>query len=170
MAQTGGKRLSWGETLLFWTMVLASFVLGFAVAVLPDCRRSLALEQRLDEMRQANDQMAAHVAELDREKQALEKDPFYVEKMARRALNLRRPGEVTVISLVPSDPADDETCVKPHDPPGSVLCEVMSRLEPFATNRAVRLLAVVLALANLLVAFVLFGRDDSRSAVPTDVP
>lgn len=157
-------KLTWGETALFWTMVIASFVLVFGVAVLPDCRRSMALERRLTEMDQSNQKLASHIRELEAEKEALQKDPFYVEKLARRMMNLRRPGEKVVLSLVTNTVQEDTQCVKPNDPPGSVFCEVMDRLEPLATNGALRLVAVVLALANLLAAFVLFGRDDSTQS------
>ena len=161
MAESNGSRLTWGEAALFWTMVVASFVLVFGVAVLPDCRRSMALERRLAEMRQSNEDLAARLHNLENEKLALEKDPFYVEKLARRTMNLRRPGEKVVLSLVTNASAQEPQEVKPNNPPGSVLYEVTGRLEPLATNGALRLMAVVLALANLLTAFVLFGRDDA---------
>jgi cell division protein FtsB len=159
MAETGGPRLTRGEAVLFWTMVVASFVLVFAVAVVPDCRRSMALDQKLAEMRKANDELAARVNELKQEKQALEKDPFYVEKLARRMMSLRRPGEVVMISLANAASEHEQEVVTPNDPPASAVSEVMYHLEPFATNGVVRLFAVVLALGNMLAAFVLFGRE-----------
>lgn len=157
--------MTWTEAALFWTMVIASFILVFGVAVLPDCRRSLALENRLSEMRQANAKLAARLAELEGERLALEKDPFYVEKLARSMMSLRRPGEKVVLTLVSQKDRSDASTVRPNNPPGSVLSEVMTRLEPLVTNGALRLVAVVLALANLLAAFVLFGRDDQSDPI-----
>jgi cell division protein FtsL len=146
-------------------MVLASFALVFGVAVLPDCRRSLALEQRLSAMRQANKQLSDHLCDLQHEKTALSKDPFYIEKLARRTMSMRRPNEVVYISLVKGVKQNDTLNVRPDNPPPTALTEVMGMLEPLATNGALRLLAVVLALANLLAAFLLFGRDDARKSV-----
>jgi len=164
MAETRSK-LTWGERALFWTMVAASFGLVFGVAVLPACRKSIALEQRLTEMRQSNQQIAESIETLKLEGEALQKDSFYVEKLARKMGNLRRPGETVVVSLVQPVDDKDTRVAALNSPSGSVMTEVMERLEPLATNGLVRFVAVVLALGNMLAAFVLFGRDDGAEPV-----
>jgi cell division protein FtsB len=162
MAQENNPKLNMGETVLFWTMVIASFLLVFTVAVLPTCRKSMALEQRVAQMRQSNERLASRLQELESECVALETDPFYVERLARRTMNLRRPGETVVLSLVKGSAEHEYVNAKLNAPAPSVLCDVVNRLAPLATNRALRFMAIVLALANLLAAFILFGRDTVR--------
>ena len=148
-------------SILFWLMVMASFALIFAVAVLPDCRRSMVLQHKLAEMERANGELARRVKRFEREKLALQNDPFYIEKLARRMFGVQRPGETIVPSVVPGYRTAEPIAPLPDRPPRSILVEVMERLRPLATNQTVRVVAVVLALVNLLAAFLLFGHAES---------
>ncbi len=165
MAQVALPRARWPEVVIFWSMVLASFGLVFAVAVLPDCRRSVVMESKVVELRQANQTLAERVDSLETEREALNNDPFYIEKMARRMLGLRRPGESVVIGMAGDYAPQEAQRPAPSALPSSIVCEVIARLEPFATDPAVRLMAVVLALVNLLAAFLFFGRVDNSIPV-----
>ena len=163
MEQVGRPRRT--EAVLFWSMVVASFALVFAVAVLPDCQRSMALQRKLTEMRRANVELAGRVHSLETETDALRHDAFYVEKLARRMLNVRRPGELIVLGIAPEFAADEVPNENPEPPPASILCQVMGRLDPFASDPSIRVAALVLALFNLLAAFLLFGHTESRIPV-----
>ncbi len=163
MAQSG--RLRRTEVVLFWSMVVASFALVFAVAVLPDCRRNMALQQKLGEMRRANVELAGRVQGLEAETNALRHDAFYVEKLARRLLNLRRPGESIVLGIAPEFAEEELPDEMPEAPPASILYQVMGLLKPFSGDPSIRIAALVLALFNLLAAFLLFGQVDHRVPV-----
>ena len=153
------------STALFWAMVLTSFALVFAVAVLPALRRGLAMDVKLAELRRANSELAQRVQALEKERWALENDAFFVEKLARRMLRLQRPGEMRVSSIQPRFENEEPRAEQPEGVPPSILVDLMQRLDPLATNQAIRLIAVCLALVNLLAAFMFFGQ--TAHEVPT---
>ena len=152
-------------SILFWLMVIASFALIFAVAVLPDCRRNMALQHKLAEMERTNNELARRVKRFERKKLALQNDPFYVEKLARRMFGVQRPGETIVPSVITGCRTAEPAPPIPDRPPPNILAEVMERLQPLATNQTIRTVAVALALVNLLAAFLLFGHTESRVPV-----
>jgi len=171
------------STFFFWLMTLAGLALVFMVATLPALSRNRALNQELKRLEEENSRLRERLGHLRLEGQALRTDPVYNEALARRELGLVKPGE-RVFWTPPATlqdspdsplkpvssavtPGDGEA--KPAPPwlarlgaPGRYLAAALHRL---TTDTAARKDGLLLAMAMLTAAFLLFGRQEEPAAL-----
>jgi len=167
------------STIFFWVMAVAGLALVVAAVMLPILARNSSLNRELQRLEQENDGLREQIKHFQLEEQALRSDPVYNETLARRELGLVKPGERSVWSpprrpptLTHSRPdrasASGSAELPPSWPalarlgfPGRYLSRAFSRL---ATDLSARRDGLLLAMAMLTAAFLLFGRHEK----PTD--
>ncbi|HUW57313.1 MAG TPA: septum formation initiator family protein [Planctomycetota bacterium] len=154
------------NTLLFWTLILATLGLLFLVTGLPVIRQRHTLDVMVEQMTARNVVLYDQVDRLDRQRVALVNDPFYIEKLARRRLNMCRPGE-TQFTITPTTYDGHRLSAERHisgaDPVG--LWRLYGSLGAIAEDRMLRRAALVLSALTGIGALVLFGRGVRRRSV-----
>jgi cell division protein FtsB len=155
---TSGRRVSFlGSGWIYWPLCLVACAL-VALAVLgPEAERRLDLERQCARMQAEVGSLAQARDQLQAAHEALEKDPTYVEQVARHELGAVRPGEIRLpqpdeFASVRFQPPADPT---PPAPP------VLAFLASFADPQ-MRLVALVVG-GVLLAAVVLFSIPTVRS-------
>lgn len=172
------------STFLFWLMTLAGLALVFMVATLPALSRNRALNQELKRLEEENGQLRQRLGHLRLEGQALHTDPVYNEALARRELGLVKPGERVFWTPPSSLWSPSDSLLKPISAarpgrnteaaavpswlarlgaPGRYLTGALHRL---STDTAARKDGLLLAMAMLTAAFLLFGRQEKPSSRP----
>ncbi|MFH1024507.1 MAG: septum formation initiator family protein [Planctomycetota bacterium] len=97
-----GKVWQQGEGgVLVWLMVAVGTALLGGLALLPDLQRNQVLAAEIRRLDADIRHLGGEVASLTREKVALESDPVYVERWARKNYNLKRPGEIIRVLKTP---------------------------------------------------------------------
>ena len=148
------------STILFWTMVLAGLGLLFLVAALPVVRQRHTMEVMVEQMTARNVALFDELDRLEKEQIALTGDPFYVEKLARRSLNMTREGEMQV-TIVPagyqSHRRTAERQMGTVQPVG--LYRMYTTLKALAEDNLLRQVAIILGGATVIAGILLFGRS-----------
>jgi cell division protein FtsB len=164
-------------TVLFWLMALAGVALAFTVATLPALARTRALDQQVQELEQENTQLREQLNHLTLEEQALKNDRFYNEALARRELGLVKPGERIAwtppgrLRDLPLTPASASIRTAGQETRGASVWSGLERLgalgpyvsralEQLTTNRDTRRDGLLLSLALLAAALLLFGQPE----------
>jgi hypothetical protein len=161
-------------------MALAGVALAVTVATLPALARNRTLDEQVRKLEQENGQLRQQLSHLTLEEQALKDDRFYNEALARRELGLVKPGERVVwtppgqlrdLSIPPAsgnirstDQATEASCAWSGFTRLGALGPYVGRaLEQLTTNQDVRRDGVLLSLALLAAALLLFGQPDQSS-------
>ena len=149
-------------SLLFWTLAFVGLGLLFLVAALPIVHRRDDMEGRVQRMTEENQALRTQNDYLEKEQVALLKDPFYIEKIARRELNMRRPGEMQV-HVVPVH-YETRMIVRPAAAESVATLDVdLSRLyatlRPLVEDDILRRAALILGALTFIAGVVLFGRE-----------
>lgn len=167
-------------TVLFWVMALAGVALAFTVATLPALARNRALDEQVQKLEQENTQLREQLNHLTLEEQALKDDRFYNEALARRELGLVKPGEriawtppgqLQQLSLPPASGGLRSTSQATEASSSwsgltrlGALGPYLGRvLDELTTNQDVRRDGILLSLALLAAALLLFGQPDQSS-------
>ncbi len=166
------------STFFFWLMTLAGLALVFMVATLPALSRNRALNQELKRLEEENGRLRLRLGHLRLEGQALHTDPVYNEALARRELGLVKPGErvfwtppSSLRSLSDSPLKRASSALTPGSSnatpawpwlarpgaPGRYLTGALHRL---STDTGARKDGLLLAMAMLTAAFLLFGQKE----------
>jgi len=171
-------------TFLFWLLALAGVVLAFTVATLPALARNRALDREVQKLEQENSRLREQLNHLTLEEQALKDDRFYNEALARRELGLVKPGEravwtppsrlrdvslpSTVGSARPHGEETESASVWSGFEWLGALGPCVSRtLERLTSNQDSRRDGLLLSLALLAAALLLFGQPDQSSPTRT---
>jgi cell division protein FtsB len=176
-------------TFFFWLLALAGVVLAFTIATLPALARNRSLDREVEKLEQENSRLREQLNHLSLEEQALKNDRFYNEALARRDLGLVRPGER--VAWTPPGQLRDLSLPPTSAGTRSTSCEVESAsvwsgfarlgalgpyvnraLEKLTSSRDTRRDGLLLSLALLAAALLLFGQPDqsapSRKAEPAN--
>ena len=166
------------STFFFWLMTLAGLALVFMVATLPALSRNRVLNQELKRLEEENGRLRLRLGHLRLEGQALHTDPVYNEALARRELGLVKPGERVFWTPPSSLRRSSDSLLNPTSAarpgrnteataapswlarlggPGRYLTGALHRL---STDTAARKDGVLLAMAMLTAAFLLFGQKE----------
>jgi len=168
-------------TVLFWLMALAGVALAFTVATLPALARNRALDEQVQKLEQENTQLREQLGHLTLEEQALKTDRFYNEALARRELGLVKRGEriawtpPTRLRDLSIPPVSGSIRAAGQETQGASVWSGFERLgalgpyvgralEQLTTNRDTRRDGLLLSLALLAAALLLFGQPDQSSA------
>ncbi len=151
---------------LFWLLVVAGLGLLLLVLGLPLVRQLQTMETMQAQMDARDRALKTDVARLSAERDALLYDPFYVEKVARRDLNMSRKGEEQ-LQLVSASYASTRVCAEQHintaHPVG--LWRLYGMLNVLAEDTLLRQIACVLAGLSVVAAVLLFGRGARKQTV-----
>ena len=148
---------------LFWMLTLAGLGLLFLVLGLPLVRRHQTMETMSQQMETRNQALRSDVERLLAERDALLYDAFYVEKVARRDLNMSRRGEDEVRVLPASfttHRATAEQQINTSHPVG--LWRLYGTLRVLAEDSLIRQVAVILGGLAVIAAVLLFGRSAQK--------
>jgi cell division protein FtsB len=156
---TSSRRVSFlGSGWIYWPLCLIACAL-VALAVLgPEEERRLDLEQQCARMQAEVQSLAQARDQLEAAREALEKDPTYVEQVARHELGAVRPGEIRL-------PQPDEFASVRFQPPADptpTAPPVLGFLASFADPQ-VRLVVLVVG-GMLLAAAVILSLPTRRPA------
>jgi cell division protein FtsB len=148
------------NALLFWALVMAGMGLLFLVVSLPVVRQRHTMEVMARQMTACNVELYDQLDRLEKERVALLCDPFYVEKLARRNLNMCRAGEMQV-NITPTSYdrrfRDAEQQLITARPLG--LWRVYETLGAMVEDSILRKLALVLGGLTIVAGVVMFGRS-----------
>jgi len=144
-----------GASLAFWLLMLMGMSQIFAVAILPRIDANAQARQRFAVIDADNARIRQQLRQLRKTKDALSDDPFYIEFLARRELNLIRPGEQALPGVVSirggraqaTSSNLDERWVVPHS----------LRFMVFEDSK--RMIIFAIALAQIGLAFVISYRS-----------
>ncbi len=148
---------------LFWMLTLAGLGLLFLVLGLPLVRQHQTMETMAEQMEARNLALRGSVERLLSERDALLYDPFYVEKVARRDLNMTRRGEEQV-QIVPASFTRHRITAESHistsHPVG--LWRIYGTLRVLAEDGLIRQIALILAGVTVIAGVLLFGRSAQK--------
>ena len=171
-------------TFFFWLLALAGVILAFTVATLPALARNRALDEQVLKLEQENSRLREELNHLTLEEQALKDDGFYNEALARRELGLVKPGERIAwtppgrLRDLPLTPVSASIRTAGQETRGASVWSGLERLgalgpyvtralEQLTTNRDTRRDGLLLSLALLAAALLLFGQPDQSSPTQT---
>lgn len=149
---------------LFWALMLAGMGLLFLAVALPVTRKRHTMEVMVDQMRARNVEIYDQFDRLDKERVALVSDPFYVEKLARRNLNMCRPGETQVRITTTSHHRRLRSAQRHLTATRPVgLWSLYRPLAALAEDSLLRQVALLLGGFTIFAGIILFGRSEDRS-------
>ena len=153
------------SSIAFWAFSTIAVALCAAVEILPRLEqcRGLALQagrltHEIDTLSQANDR-------LSREVEALDRDPFYVEEVARRQLGFHRPDERRLRVGTLYVPAPPRRALPPEPWPR---LQRLQRL--FAHDQSTRRAGLATAAVLILCAFLFFHGTRPQPVVVREQP
>ena len=151
------------NAVLFWALTAAAMGLLFLVTGLPVIRQRHTMEVMVEQMTARNVALYDRLDRLEKERVALLSDPFYVEKLARRNLNMCRAGEMQV-RVTPTSYDRQRRTAERHitttQPVG--LSRLYGSMGALAEDRLLRRAALILSALTGIAALVLFGRGQRR--------
>jgi cell division protein FtsB len=147
------------QGVLFWVLTVTGLALLALVLILPLVRQHQTMDIMVQQMQARNDKLNADATRLLSERDALLYDAFYVEKLARRDLNMTRKGEEQV-SIIPATydryRVSAESHINTANPVG--LWRLYGMLHVLAEDTLIRQVAVILGGLTVISAILLFGR------------
>jgi len=81
------------KALRFWMLIFAGFALFALAAVSPKYAENVKLQRAIARSEKEIEALQKEFKRLEAIEEALKKDPFYTELMARRELRMAKPGE-----------------------------------------------------------------------------
>lgn len=163
MAKVTDEKRNPLHAVFFWALIFAGIGLLFLVVGLPVVRHRHTMDVVVEQMTGRNVALYGQLDRLKKERLALLGDPFYVEKLARRNLHMRRAGEMQV-GVTPTTYSrhlrDAQHHITTTPPVG--LWRVYETLNALAEDSLFRRIAVGLALLTVIAGFLLFGRTARR--------
>jgi len=163
------------SALFFWLLAVAGLGVFFAVTTVPTLSRNLRLNQQVEKLEEENTKLRERLEHLRLEEQALRSDPFYNETLIRREFGLVPAGERILwtpptalaqetgrypFAAGSTAPADSEPSWPLLSSLGRAGGYITRALDRLASDPAARRDGVLMALALLTAAFLVFGRQE----------